>query len=94
MRFSGTLVIITALAVTVLFVANMIGFGLSGLWPASEVFRAMILAWIAKTVYEIVALPRRGLQGTEAGPVGSARARRRRSILSHTTREPAGAIQP
>ena len=34
-----------------------IAFGISGLWPAMDVFRAMILAWIAKTVYEIVATP-------------------------------------
>ena len=34
-----------------------IAFGISGLWPAMDVFRAMILAWIAKTVYEIIATP-------------------------------------
>ena len=34
-----------------------IAFGISGIWPAMDVFRAMILAWIAKTVYEIVATP-------------------------------------
>ncbi len=34
-----------------------IAFGISGLWPAMDVFRAMILAWIAKTLYEIIATP-------------------------------------
>ncbi len=34
-----------------------IAFGISGLWPAMDVFRAMILAWIAKTLYEILATP-------------------------------------
>ena len=34
-----------------------IAFGISGIWPAMDVFRAMIFAWIAKTVYEIVATP-------------------------------------
>ena len=34
-----------------------IAFGISGIWPAMDVFRAMILAWIAKTLYEILATP-------------------------------------
>ncbi len=35
----------------------IIAFGLSGLWPYSDVFRAMILAWLAKTVYEAAMTP-------------------------------------
>ena len=34
-----------------------IAFGISGIWPMMDVVRAMILAWIAKTIYEIVATP-------------------------------------
>ncbi len=34
-----------------------IAFGISGLWPAMDVFRAMVLAWVAKTAYEIIATP-------------------------------------
>ncbi len=34
-----------------------IAFGISGIWPMTDVLRAMVLAWIAKTVYEILATP-------------------------------------
>ena len=34
-----------------------IAFGISGIWPMTDVLRAMVLAWIAKTVYEIIATP-------------------------------------
>ncbi len=34
-----------------------IAFGISGIWPSSEVVRAMLLAWLAKTIYEIAATP-------------------------------------
>ena len=34
-----------------------IAFGVSGIWPMTEVLRAMVLAWVAKTVYEIIATP-------------------------------------
>jgi hypothetical protein len=34
-----------------------IAFGISGIWPMMDVLRAMVLAWVAKTVYEIVATP-------------------------------------
>lgn len=34
-----------------------IAFGISGLWPWPAAFAAMIFAWAAKTVYEIVATP-------------------------------------
>ena len=34
-----------------------IAFGISGLWPATDVVRAMLFAWLVKTAYEIVATP-------------------------------------
>ena len=39
------------------FIFYGIAFGLSGFWPAEEVARAMILAWLAKTAYEVAATP-------------------------------------
>ena len=34
-----------------------IAFGISGLWPARDVFSAMLFAWLVKTAYEIIATP-------------------------------------
>ncbi len=34
-----------------------IAFGISGLWPTTDVFRGMLFAWLVKTAYEIIATP-------------------------------------
>ena len=34
-----------------------IAFGISGLWPWPAVFAAMIFAWLAKSIYEVLATP-------------------------------------